>query len=76
VLRSLCWWRPPCLLRKVIVNFQHDATEAVEGVLWSSRGAWFTLRAVSALKANHQPTPIPGDVVIHRSNIAYMQVLP
>lgn len=58
------------------MNFTHDSTEAFEGVLWSSRGGWLTLRNASALKAGQPPTPIPGDVVLHRSQLAYFQVLP
>jgi hypothetical protein len=75
-MRWLCWWRPPCLLRRVIVNFTHDPTEAFEAVLWSSRGAWLTFKDAHALKAGMAPMPIPGDLVIHRAQIAYLQVLP
>jgi hypothetical protein len=76
VWRWLCWWRPPCLVRRVIINFTHDPTEAIEGVLWSYRGRWLTLKDVSALKAGQKPAPMVGDVVLHRSSIAYLQVLP
>jgi hypothetical protein len=76
MMRWLCWWRPPCLLRRVIVNFTHDPTEAFEGVLWSSRGPWLTLTDVSALKGELPPAMIPGDVVIHRSQIKFLQVGP
>jgi hypothetical protein len=72
----LVWWRPPCLLRRVIINLQHDPSEAVEGVLWAYRGGWLTLRDVSGLKAGQDPAPIIGDVIVHRSNVAYTQVLP
>lgn len=75
-MRWLLFWRPPCLRRRVILNFTHDPTEALEGVLWSSRGPWLTLRAVSALKAGQPPAAMVGDVVLHRSNVAYLQVLP
>lgn len=71
-----CWWRPPCVLKRVIVNLTHDATEAFEGVLWSYRGGWLTLRDVTALKANQKGAKIPGDIVLHRSQMAYLQVLP
>jgi hypothetical protein len=57
------------------VNLRHTPDEAFEGVLWSSRGPWLMLRAVSALKVGQPPTPVLGDVVIHRSNLAYLQVL-
>ncbi|MEO8680279.1 MAG: hypothetical protein ABI665_14610 [Vicinamibacterales bacterium] len=61
----------------MIVNFVHEPTEALEGVLWSSRGPWLTLRAVSALKAGQPAAPmLPGDVLIHRDRIAFLQVLP
>lgn len=75
-MRWLLWWRPPCLLRRVIVNFTHDPTEAFEGALWQSNGSWLTLRDVSALKANQPTVKIPGDLVIPRERVAYMQVLP
>lgn len=75
-MRWLCWWRPPCLLRRVILNFTHDSTEALEGVLWSSRGPWLTLRDVSAIKAGQAPAKLVGDVVLHRATVAYLQVAP
>ena len=74
VMRWLCWWRPPCLLKRVIVNLRHDPTEAFEGVLWSARGPWLTLRDASALKADHPPTKLPGHIVIDLARIAYLQV--
>jgi hypothetical protein len=77
VLRWLLFWHPPALRRRVIVNFTHDSTEAFEGILWSyAIGGWLTLKDVSALKASLPPAKIPGDVVIHRSTIAYLQVSP
>jgi hypothetical protein len=76
-MRWLCWWRPPCLLQRVIVNFTHDSTEAIEGVLFACNwGGWLTLKDCSPLKAGQVPTKIPGDVVVHRSRIAFLQVLP
>lgn len=75
-MRWLLWWRPPCLLRRVLVNFTHDSTEAIEGVLYAYRGGWLTLKDVSGLKEGAAPAPMPGDVVVHRSQIAFLQVLP
>jgi hypothetical protein len=76
-LRWLCFWRPPCLRRRAIVNFTHDATEAFEGILWAySWGGWLTLKDVSALKASLPATKLPGDIILHRSQIAYLQVAP
>ena len=75
-LRWLLFWRPPCQLRRVIVNFTHDSSEALEGILWSARGHWVILRDVSAMKAGQPPVPMIGEVVVHRTQIAYLQVLP
>lgn len=75
-MRWLCWWRPPCLLRRVIVNLAYDPTEALQGLLWSSRGGWITLKEVSAIKAGVPPATIQGDVTIHVSKVAFFQVLP
>jgi hypothetical protein len=72
----LCWWRPPCLLKRVLVNFTSDSTEAIEGVLGSSRGPWLTFFDVTAFKAGQPPTKIPGDAVVHRSQIKFLQVIP
>lgn len=57
------------------MNFQHDSTEAFEGVLYQYRGGWLTLKDAAALKANLPPVKIPGDVIVHRSTIAYLQVV-
>jgi hypothetical protein len=75
-LRWLFWWRPPCLLRTVIVNAVAPADISFRGVLWQSRGAWLTLKDAAALQENKPAAPIDGDFVIHRSNVAFMQVLP
>jgi hypothetical protein len=75
-MRWLCFWRPPCLLRRVIVNFTHSPEEAIEGVLWSYRGGWLTLRDTTGLRSGQQAADVAGEVVIHRSAIAFMQVIP
>jgi hypothetical protein len=60
----------------VIVNFRHDPTEAIEGLCWAYRGGWLTLKDAAALKAGQPPAAMIGEVVIHRSQISYTQVLP
>lgn len=75
MLRWLCFWRPPCLLAQVIVNLKDDPSTAIKGVLWQSRGHWLTFRDCSLLKAASPPTKMDGEVVIHRSNVAFMQAL-
>jgi hypothetical protein len=70
------WFQPAFVLRTVIVNLQDDPTAAIQGALWSVRGPWFTLRRASMLKAGADPTPLDGDIVIHRNNVSFIQVLP
>lgn len=72
----LAWWRPPFLTRLVIVNVVSDPDAAFRGVLWQSRGAWLVLKQAAILKPNAEPTPLDGEVVIHRSNVSFIQVLP
>jgi hypothetical protein len=75
-MRWLLWWRPPMLLRQVIVNLKSDDAVALQGVLWQSRGPWLTLRSVSALRTTGGVTPMDGEVVVHRHNVAFFQVMP
>ena len=65
-MRWFCWWRPPCLLRRVIVNLTHDPTEAFEGVLVRRAAPGGRSRTVSALKAGQAPEALIGDVLIER----------
>ena len=60
----------------VLLTLVSDRETALRGVLWASQGPWFTLRNVSAIKARAQPLPMDGEVVIHRHNIEFFQVLP
>jgi len=75
-MRWLWFWRPPCLLRAVIVNLHEDPSTAIKAVLWATRGPWLTFKDASLLKAGAPPTPIDGDVVIHRARVLFLQVLP
>jgi hypothetical protein len=68
------WWRPPFLLRTVIVNLKDEPTAAIQGACWSARGPWLVLRRASLLKAGTEATPIDGEIVIHRDNISFLQV--
>ena len=72
--QSLLWWRPPCLLERVRVNFRHTETEAITGALWQYRGGWLTLKDATAEKAGREPVALPGSIIIHRDQIAFMQV--
>jgi hypothetical protein len=69
------WQRPPCVLRTVIVNLK-EGQSAIRGILWETRGPWFTVSEAQLLTAGSQPTPIDGTAVVHRENVAFLQVLP
>lgn len=66
--------RPPFQLRSSIFNLKTG--EALSGLAWEAHGPWFTLRKASLLKAGQLPMLIDGEVVIHRDNIDFVQVLP
>lgn len=70
------WWRPPCVLRTVIVNLANDRETAIRGVLWQSRGTWLVLRNPQAIQPGRPPAAIDGEVVIERQNVTFMQVEP
>jgi len=76
MLGWLVWWRPPCVLRSVIVNLKDDHASALRGVFWQARGPWFTLTRAELLKAGASPTALVGEVLVHRDNVSFMQVLP
>ena len=70
------WWRPPCILQNVIVNLVHE-DHAIRCVLWRTRGPWLVLRGATLLPADGTPNrPFDGDIVIHRAQVSYIQVLP
>ncbi len=72
----LTFWRPPCLLRLVIVNLKHSPDTAFRGILWQSRGRWLTLRNVDMLSAGNELKAVDGEVVLDRDNVSFVQVLP
>jgi hypothetical protein len=61
-------------LQSVIVNLKDDPALALQGVLWSSRGPWLTLRNADILKSGEPPTHADGELFIHRDNVAFVQV--
>ena len=63
------------MLRVVIVNLKSDPAVAIRGLLWGARGSWLTLREAALLKGT-AATAIDGEVVVHRSNVAFLQVMP
>jgi hypothetical protein len=74
------FWRPPCLLRSVnlqlVSRAARDDDMAIQGVLWRSRGDWLVIRDASVKEGTRPPEKVQGEIVIHRSNVAFIQVLP
>jgi hypothetical protein len=72
-------WRPfapPCLYHSVVVHLIAERDTAIQGVLWQSRGAWWVLKKAYVLKPGVDPERADGDnVVVHRSNVAFVQVM-
>ena len=74
-MRWVAWWRPPCLLRAVVVNLKGESS-AVRGVLWRARGPWLVLVDAAVLQPGHEPVPVDGEVILHRNAVLFMQVMP
>lgn len=66
----------PAISRTVLINIRSDESAALRGVLWEMRDGWLVLKSAHALRANVEPAPVDGDVLIHRDNVAFIQVLP
>jgi hypothetical protein len=80
-MRWLLWWRPPCLLRSVLVNLtadnpDRDRDRVISGVLWASRGAWLTVKDAQVQEGSGTPMKVDGEVVVHRDKVSFIQVLP
>jgi len=57
-----------------MVNLVQPPDEAIRGVLWQSRGPWLRLKDATGYKIGHPPQAITGDVLIERTNVAYIEV--
>jgi hypothetical protein len=53
-----------------------DDKTFVRGVLWRTRGPWLVLRDVTLINARKGHLPTDGEVIIHRANVSFIQVLP
>jgi hypothetical protein len=69
------WLAPPAIYQTVVVNLIAEPDTAISGVLWKARGPWLVLRKASLMKPSLQPMTIDGDVIVHRDNVSFIQVL-
>ncbi len=67
-------WKRTATKRRVIVNLKTE--KAFAGVLWAKRGALLVLKDAFVLEAARDAVKVDGEVVIERSNVDYIQVLP
>jgi hypothetical protein len=66
-------WRRTAVRKGVVVNL---ADKAFSGILWAKRGPLLVLRDVELLEAGRAPQKVDGEVVIERSRVQFIQVLP
>lgn len=69
-------WRAPFLYRVCLVNTKSDPDAAFQCVIWQTRGAWLVLRDVVLMKTGSEPHPLKGEVIIHRDNVSFVQLVP
>ena len=47
----------------------------IEGVLWACRGRWLVLKNGKLHRDNGESLPADGEVLIHRSQVSFIQAL-
>lgn len=57
----------------MVVNLRTD--KAIQGVLWAQRGPLLVIRS-SILHDSGRQTPVDGGVIVERSNVDFVQVIP
>ena len=74
---SYVWWvgRAPMTAHRCIVTLASSEAVALRGIWWRQRGPWIVLRDVAALPPQGPAVPMDGEVVVHRQNVAFVQVL-
>jgi len=68
-------WRRTALKRNVIVNLKSG--ESFRGVLWTKSGPLLILKnAYLFASSASEPAKVDGEVLVERSNVAFIQLLP
>lgn len=62
------------LLRKRGIVALKSGT-SLRGVLWAQRGRYLLMRNAELLKAANEIMPLDGEIVVDKSNIAFVQLL-
>lgn len=66
-------WRRTAVRKRVVLNL---ANKAFNGILWAKRGPLLVLRDAQLLEAGREPQQVDGEIVIERTQVEFMQVLP
>lgn len=67
-------WRRAALRRRVLVNLKTD--KALGGVLFAQRGPILVLKNAELHESGRPPVALDGDVIVERSNVDFLQVIP
>lgn len=67
-------WRRTATRRRVIVNLKTE--KAFAGVLWAKRGPLLVLKDADLIEPQQAPVKIDGEILVERSNVDFVQVLP
>jgi hypothetical protein len=67
-------WRRTALRRRVLVNLRTE--KAFSGIIWAKRGPLIILRDAAILESGRPPVAMDGELLIERSNVDFIQVLP
>jgi len=71
---GIAWQRrPPMVRRRCLVTLISDDRHALSGVLWRAHGPWLVFRDC-AMTNGQTRTPMSGEVVVDRRNVALVQV--
>jgi hypothetical protein len=62
--------------RRVLVALVHDDSFALDGILWAAPGAYLVLKGAALVKADGSRTPMDGELLIERKQLAWLQYLP
>lgn len=72
LLPGLLAWRG-VVRRRVVVNL---SGQAFSGLLWARRGRLLVLRQAQILTPDAPPQDIDGEIVIERSRVEFIQIVP
>lgn len=62
------------LRRRVLVNLKSG--NAIGGVLWTRSRRYLVLKGAELLESGRAPVAVDGEVLVERSNVDFVQVLP